>query len=86
MAELEEFFRSIFPDLKKYKEKSRESFRFVSFICSFGEIFLAISNKDNHIYDLFFLNPPYILNIERQLKIYGLNPFFVEYQKNKTRR
>ncbi|MDD4136098.1 MAG: hypothetical protein PHN66_03450 [Candidatus Shapirobacteria bacterium] len=83
---LENFFRSTFPDLEEYKERPREYFRFISFICSFGEILLAISNKDNHIYDLFFLNPPYILNIERQLKIYSLNPFFVEYQKNKTRR
>ncbi|MDD2224891.1 MAG: hypothetical protein PHP97_01895 [Candidatus Shapirobacteria bacterium] len=78
MADLEEFFKNIFPDLKEYKEKQKEHFKFVSFVCSFGDILFAIS-KDNHIYDLFFLNIPVVINIDRQLKIYPLNQQFVEY-------
>ena len=81
MAKLEEFFEEEFPGLSNYKVIQKEFFLFVSFICDLGKIFLAISNKDNHIYDLFFLNPHYIFNIERELKIYSLNPSFVEYKK-----
>lgn len=79
----EEFFRSIFPDLKEYKEHQREYCKFISFVCIFGEILLAISNKDNHIFDLFFLNPPYVFIIERELKIHSLNQQFTEHQKTK---
>jgi len=78
---LEEFFKSIFPDLKEYKEQPKKYYNFISFICSFGEVLLAISNKDSHVFDLFFLNPPYIFSIERQLKIQNLNQSFVEYKK-----
>jgi len=80
--ELEEFFKNIFPELKEYKEKQKEYFKFVSFVCSFGDILFAIS-KDNHIYDLFFLNPPVVVNIEKQLKIHSLNQQFIEYLKDK---
>ena len=80
MANPEEFFKSIFPDLKEYKEQQREYFNFISFVCSFGKVLLAIS-KDNHIFDQFFLNTDYVFSIERELKINVLNPSFVEYQK-----
>lgn len=76
--DLEEFFKNIFPDLREYKEKQKKYFKFVSFVCSFGNILFAIS-KDNHIFDLFFLNPPYVFTIERQLKIYPLNQQFVKF-------
>lgn len=80
MADLEKFLKNIFPDLKEYKEQQKKYFKFVSFVCSFGEILLAISNKDNHIYDLSFLNPRVISKIERQLKTYPLkNQKLVEY-------
>ena len=83
MAELEEFFKNIFPDLKEYKERLKEHFLFISFLCGYGKMNFTISNKDNHIYDLYFLDFPIVINIERQLKIHSLNQQFAEYQKIK---
>jgi len=82
LADLEKFIKNIFPDLTEYKEKQKEYFKFVSFVCSFGDMLFVLS-KDNHIYDLFFLNLPVVINIDRQLKIYPLNQQFTEYLKTK---
>lgn len=77
MAELKKFFKEEFPGLKKYKEQFKKYFLLISFFCDYGEIHLAISNKDNHIFNLNFES-----NIMIQ-KIDILNQQFTEYLEKK---
>lgn len=83
MAELKEFFKSIFPDLNKYQEIQKEYHLIVIFVCNLGNIYLAIS-KDNHVYNLNFeSNNPISTTIEMLRMINLANQQFTEYQKIK---